>query len=139
MNNNPNQIQVSKDEWKEALIDLLDIKHKDWTCTHDDILGEFKKVKEDILSGEIKDGDTIKEAKEDFKKFYDFFSKNYRRYGKVYILKAVIRFIAEGRVNKKEIETILRGKSKDLQENYYIEIVKNNHYIYIATVAIIRE
>ena len=137
--NNINQIQVSEEEMKEALRILLGIDYEKWTWTHDDIFKEFKKVKEDILNGEITDGDTINEAKEDFKIMYDFFSKKFRRYGKSYILKAVIKFIAEGRVSKEEIEGIYKEKTEDLLKEKKVDILENTNYIYIATVVIILE
>lgn len=137
--NNINQIQVSEEEMKEALRILLGIDYEKWTWTHDDIFKKFKKVKEDIISGEITDGDTINEAKEDFKIMYDFFFKTFNRYGKSYILKVAIKFIAEGKVSKKEIEGIYKGKTEDLLKEKKVDFLENNNYIYIATAVIIIE
>ena len=137
--NNINQIQVSEEEMKEALGILLGIDYEKWTWTHDDIFKEFKKVKEDIINGEIKDGNTIKEAKEDFKEICNLFYKRFPRHGKMFVLKSAIKLIAEGRVSKEKIEDIYRGKTEDLLKEKKVDILENNNYIYTATVIIILE
>ena len=139
MINNHNQIQMSEVEIKEALRSVLNINITMWTRTHDAILEEYKNVKKEIISGKIKDGNTIEEANEDFKSIYTFYSENFRDYGKVFNIAWAIKYVAEGKFSKNEIETIYRGKTKDLQETHSINIMENNHYIYMATVAIIWE
>jgi ArsR family metal-binding transcriptional regulator len=137
MINTPDQIQVTEDKMKEALIKLLDIKI--WKGTHDEILDVYKNVKDDIIKKRWNDGETIKVAKEDFKAMYDFFSEHFCQCGEVFTIAFAIKMVAEGRVSKNEIETLYRGKNKSLQDVYYNieEIVGNDHYIYMATVAII--
>ena len=140
MTENPDQIQVSEDDMKEALSELINIKFEDWTHTHDVVLEEYKKVKNDIISGKIPDGKTIEETKEDFKRMYAI-SKKIPGYRKVHNIKFAIKYVADGKGSKRKIETIYRGKNKDLQNTIWNieDIIGENRCIYIITVAIICE